>query len=247
MPIDPIYQRLSLLIGEGPLLALQSSRAFVFGLGGVGSWCAEALARSGIGSLVLVDFDAVCATNVNRQLEATAGNVGRPKADEMRDRILTVNPRCGVTAIRREYSRETAGLFDIGAGDYVIDAIDNMAAKLDLIEHAASAGARLFSSMGAAAKLDPTRLRVADIWDTQGCPLAKLVRRGLRLRGFTGHFPAVYSTEHLPIKEISGVPDEAASGPGPARVINGSAAHVTATVGMILAGLVVQDACARNG
>lgn len=273
MSINPILQRLSLITGEEPLLSLQSSRAFVFGLGGVGSWCAEALARSGIGSLVVVDSDIVCITNVNRQLEARVGNVGASKALEMKDRILSVNPLCGVTAIQSVYSRENAALFDIRAGDYVIDAIDSMTFKLDLIEHATSAGATLFSAMGAAAKLDPTRFKVADIWDTQGCPLAKIVRKGLRARGFAGHFKAVYSTENLLPKagiEVSCgthrclCPGNADSSPGADRsglngdgvskewcsskkVINGSAVHVTATVGMILAGLVVRDACERTG
>lgn len=261
MSVDPSLQRLSLLIGEGPLLALQSSRAFVFGLGGVGSWCAEALARSGIGALVLVDYDLICETNVNRQLEALPSNVGKPKADEMAARIAAVSPRCRVTAVREAYSRDAAASFDISGGDYVIDAIDSIEAKLDLIEHAVSAGARLFSSMGAALKLDPTRLRVADIWDTQGCPLAKLVRSGLRKRGFTGHFPAVFSTEVIapkaraepvagtcePVAGSREPPDGESSPKGPApKRVNGSAVHVTASAGMILAGLVVRDACGRG-
>lgn len=239
MSINPMLQRLSLITGEEPLLALQSSRAFVFGLGGVGSWCAEALARSGVGSLVLVDSDIVCVTNVNRQLEARMGNVGKSKALEMKDRLLSVNPLCAVTAVQNVYSRDNAGLFDITVGDYVIDAIDSVTFKLDLIEHASSAGARLFSAMGAAAKLDPTRLKVADIWETQGCPLAKLVRKGLRARGFDGHFLAVFSRENLPPRQGIEAIDVNRT------VINGSAVHVTATAGMILAGLVVQDACAR--
>jgi tRNA threonylcarbamoyladenosine dehydratase len=271
MPINPMFQRLSLITGEKALLALQSSRAFVFGLGGVGSWCAEALARSGVGSLVIVDSDIVCVTNVNRQLEARVGNVGKPKALEMKDRLLSVNPLCDVTAVQAVYSRENAGRYDIREGDYVIDAIDSMTFKLDLIEHASSAGATLFSAMGAAAKLDPTRFKVADIWDTQGCPLAKIVRKGLRARGFTGHFKAVYSTENLPPKAGIGVScgthrclcqgNADSSGGGDRsgfggdskewcsskKIINGSAVHVTATAGVILAGLVVQDACERAG
>jgi tRNA threonylcarbamoyladenosine dehydratase len=246
MPINPMFQRLALVTGEGPLSALQSSRAFVFGLGGVGSWCAEALARSGAGSLVLVDSDIVCVTNVNRQLEARLGNVGKSKALELRERILSVNPLCDVTAMQAVYSRENAARFDIHAGDYVIDAIDSVTFKLDLIEHATAAGATLFSAMGAAAKLDPTALKVADIWDTQGCPLAKLVRKGLRARGFSGHFKAVYSQENLlPKADIAVSGDESKEGCSSKKVINGSAVHVTATAGMILAGLVVQDACAR--
>jgi len=167
MPVHPVFNRLALITGEPALDALRSSRAFVFGLGGVGSWCAEGLSRSGIGSLVLVDSDVVCLSNVNRQLEAVVSNEGRPKASELEARIKSIHPFCEVTAVRNIYSRENAHLYDIRPGDYVIDAIDSLTFKLDLIEHAVSAGAVLFSSMGAAAKLDPTRFKVADIWDTQ--------------------------------------------------------------------------------
>ena len=265
MSINPIFQRLSLITGEAPIRSLQETRAFVFGIGGVGSWCAEALVRSGIGRLVIVDSDIICITNVNRQLEATARNVGKSKVSELKVRLEEINPACEIVAIQKVYSRENSSLFDIASGDYVIDAIDSLTYKLDLIEHAFSAGARLFSAMGAAAKLDPTRFKVADIWETQGCPLAKLVRQGLRKRGFTGHFLAVYSTENLPPKPGASVScgslqclcPGAAGGTGEnpdakewcssKKVINGSAVHVTATVGMILAGLVVQDMYSRCG
>ncbi|HPO01908.1 MAG TPA: tRNA threonylcarbamoyladenosine dehydratase [Treponemataceae bacterium] len=268
MPVHPVFNRLALITGEPALDALRSSRAFVFGLGGVGSWCAEGLSRSGIGSLVLVDSDVVCLSNVNRQLEAVVSNEGRPKASELEARIKSIHPFCEVTAVRNIYSRENAHLYDIRPGDYVIDAIDSLTFKLDLIEHAVSAGAVLFSSMGAAAKLDPTRFKVSDIWDTQGCPLARLVRQGLRKRGFDGHFPVVFSSENLPRRDEITVAEtprdeapscESSSGSAPAqseggetidwnlskKIINGSAVHVTATVGMILSGLVVQHAYRR--
>ncbi|HPX26225.1 MAG TPA: tRNA threonylcarbamoyladenosine dehydratase, partial [Treponemataceae bacterium] len=156
-------------------------------------------------------------------------------------------------------SKENSGLFDIKPDDYVIDAIDSLTYKLDLIEHAVSVGAHFFASMGAASKLDPTQFKVADIWKTSGCPLARLVRTGLRKRGFTGHFLAVYSTENLPRKEGTEVscgtskclcssvhnPD-AKEWCSSKKVINGSAVHVTATAGMILCALVVQDAVERG-
>jgi tRNA A37 threonylcarbamoyladenosine dehydratase len=198
MPINPVFQRLSLLTGARGLDALAEARVIVFGLGGVGSWCAEALVRSGLGTLGRVESDTVSVTNLNRQVQATTGTIGLAKAEALRVRLLEINPRCRVTAFDRVFSRETAAIFGIGRGVYVIDAIDSLTYKLDLIELCTEAGAILFSSMGMAQKLDPTRLKTADIWETAGCPLARLVRQGLRKRGYRGRFTAVYSTERLP-------------------------------------------------
>lgn len=236
---DSLYfHRLALLTGEQTVQLLNSSRVFIFGLGGVGSWCAEGLVRSGVGSVVLVDFDTICPTNVNRQLQATSQAIGKKKADELACRLSLIYPACHIESRSECFSKKNAHFFDIRSDDYVIDAIDSLENKLDLIEYAYDKGARLFSSMGAARKLDPTKLRTADIWDTQGCPLARMVRQGLRRRGWNGHFTAVYSTEQaLPVK--TNTTEEAP--------INGSAVHVTATAGMILAGLVVQDAHSRSG
>lgn len=259
MSLNPIFQRLSLITGEKPIQILRDSRAFVFGLGGVGSWCAEGLVRSGIGTIVIVDSDTICITNVNRQLQATYKNVGESKVYELKKRLDDINPSCKVIPMHEIYSKENRALFDITPDDYVIDAIDSLTYKLDLIEHAISVGARFFASMGAAAKLDPTQFKVADIWNTSGCPLARLVRTGLRKRGFTGHFPAVFSSENRPPKEGAEVSCGSKKCLCPAardpdakewcsskKIINGSAVHVTATVGMILCGLVVQDAVARS-
>jgi tRNA threonylcarbamoyladenosine dehydratase len=259
MPVKPIFQRLSLVTGEAALDILASSRAFVFGLGGVGSWCAEALVRSGIGNIVLVDSDTVCVTNVNRQLQATCANIGKFKVSELAARLAEINPDCRIAALPKVYQASSRADFDIGAGDYVIDAIDSIGCKIDLIAYAKERGATLFSSMGTGAKLDPTRLRVADIWKTNVCPLARLVRKGLRSRGFKGHFKVVYSEEQIPAREGVAVSCGTGACLCPARgedgakewcsqkkVINGSAVHVTASAGMILAGLVVQDACSRS-
>jgi tRNA A37 threonylcarbamoyladenosine dehydratase len=199
MPINPVFQRLSLLTGRRGLDALDEARAIIFGLGGVGSWCAEALVRSGIGNIGIVDSDTVCVTNINRQVQATTGTIGLFKAEALRTRLLEINPRCRVTAFNRVFSRETADSFGISRGVYVIDAIDSLTHKLDLIELCSEAGAALFSSMGMAQKLDPTRLKTADIWETTGCPLARLVRQGLRKRAYRGRFTVVYSTERLPL------------------------------------------------
>ncbi|MDR2768629.1 MAG: tRNA threonylcarbamoyladenosine dehydratase [Treponema sp.] len=254
MPVNPLFQRLSLLAGKSAIDALDAARVIVFGLGGVGSWAAEALVRSGIGRIGIVDSDTVCVTNINRQVQALPSTVGQPKAAALRKRLLEINPQCEVTAFEKVFSKESAPLFEIEKADYVIDAIDSLGFKLDLIEASALAGVRLYSSMGMAQKLDPTRLKTAGIWETHGCPLARLVRAGLRKRGFTGSFTVVYSDERLPLAEDG----ESACGSGRCfcvrdqcgteiewcaskKVINGSAVTVTATAGMVLASLVLRD------
>jgi tRNA A37 threonylcarbamoyladenosine dehydratase len=261
MSVNPLFQRLALLTGADAMEILGQTRVMVVGVGGVGSWCAEALARSGIGDITLVDSDRVCVTNINRQVQATTGTIGRTKVEVLRERLLEINPGCRVTAWGKVFSRETADFFDTERTDYIIDAIDSLTHKLDLIELAWNRGVPLFSCMGMAQKLDPTRLKTGDIWETSGCPLARLVRAGLRKRGFRGRFTAVYSTEQLPLRREL----ETACGTGqclcPARnscdgggnaetpvewcsskkVINGSAVTVTAAAGMILASLVLRD------
>ncbi|MCL1836519.1 MAG: tRNA threonylcarbamoyladenosine dehydratase [Treponema sp.] len=240
--IDPLFQRLALITGEAVLEKLWRTAVLVFGLGGVGSWCAEALVRSGVGRIGIVDCDTVCASNVNRQVQASSRTLGRGKAEALRERLLEINPRCEVAARETIFSRENAANFGIGQADYVIDAIDTMPHKLDLIETAYAAGVCLFSSMGMAQKIDPTRIRTAGIWDTRGCPLARLVRSGLRRRGFAGSFTAVYSDERLPRRDEIAVGNEGAGQqPGGGKIINGSAVTVTASAGMALAALVLRD------
>jgi tRNA A37 threonylcarbamoyladenosine dehydratase len=245
---------------------LGRTRVMVFGVGGVGSWCAEALARSGIGDIAMVDSDRVCVTNINRQVQATTGTIGRTKVEVLRERLLEINPGCRVTAWGKVFSRETAETFGIEGADYIIDAIDSLTHKLDLIELAWDRGIPLFSCMGMAQKLDPTRLKTGDIWETAGCPLARLVRAGLRKRGFRGRFTAVYSTERLPLRREIGTAcgtsqclcparhhcDEeggktSAEWCGSKKVINGSSVTVTAAAGMILASLVLRDIYDRQG
>jgi tRNA A37 threonylcarbamoyladenosine dehydratase len=264
MSVNPMFQRLTLLTGSEAMEALDAARVIVFGVGGVGSWCAEALVRSGVGHIAIVDSDTVCVTNINRQVQATAATVGQFKVEVLKARLLEINPGADVAAFPRVFSRETAAGFGIENADYVIDAIDSLSYKLDLIEYTIAAGVPLFSSMGMAQKLDPTRLKTADIWETQGCPLARLVRAGLRKRGFQGRFPVVYSPERLPLHtgvaaacgsaqclcparnsadlRSSEVPVEWCSSK---KVINGSAVTVTAAAGMILGSLVIQDVYAR--
>ena len=254
MNLNPFFGRLTLLTGPEAAQALERSRVMVFGLGGVGSWCAEALARSGIGNICLVDSDVICDSNINRQVQASTHTIGRLKSEVLEERLKEINPSCGVTSIPRFFSRETSGIFDFNGTDYVIDAIDTLGSKLDLIETAQASGACLFSCMGMARKLDPTLIRTADIWETSGCPLARLVRQGLRKRNFIGHFTAVYSDECLDRRPDSGdlstAPDlspdmSTAKGDRGKKIINGSAVTVTAAAGMVLASLVIRDVCAR--
>ena len=249
------FQRLAMLVGEGALERLWRTQVLVFGVGGVGGWCAEALARSGVGRICIADFDAVCESNINRQLQATSRTLGRAKVDVLKERLLEISPGCEVVAWERRFSRESAGEFGIGAADFVVDAIDNLADKLDLIEAACASGARLFSSMGMARKMDPTRVKTASVWETRGCPLARLVRQGLRKRGFRGDFTVVYGEEcldNVPINFYSdaGAPPDVDSAVGQARrgkPPNGSVVTVTATAGMILASLVLCGVCGEPG
>ena len=261
MAVNPIYQRMQLLTGTAALRRLNETRVIIFGLGGVGSWAAEALVRSGVLDLTLVDNDVICITNVNRQLQATTKNVGQPKVAELRDRLLTLNPRCTITTVQKVYEPATADEFDLATYDYVLDCIDSISCKVELITRAAAAGTRLLSSMGAAAKLDPTQIRVASIWETEGCPLARIIRRKLREAGFAGDFKTVFSPESLAPVEHTNVACGTHKCHCPAyipadgsehkdwcatkKVINGSAVHITATFGMFLSGLLIQDVVSR--
>ena len=245
---SPLFRRLTLITGSGAARALEESRVIVVGIGGVGSWAAEALVRSGVGSVSIVDSDRVCVSNTNRQIQAASTNIGRLKTEALEERLRDINPSCEVRAFPRFFSRETAESFGISAADFVIDAIDTLQSKLDLIEVSLAAGKKLFSSMGMGKKLDPTLIRTADIWKTEACPLARLVRNGLRRRKCYGHFMAVYSPERLPVREPDdgGVDDGASAEEGGARkAIFGSAVTVTATAGMVLASLVLRDVYAR--
>jgi tRNA A37 threonylcarbamoyladenosine dehydratase len=252
----PEFHRFGLLAGTGVLSALKKTRVIVFGLGGVGSWAAEALVRSGVGRVALVDNDSVCVTNINRQVQATQNTIGFPKAEALLKRLLEINPCCEARAFNQVFSRETAPLFEIEQADYVIDAIDSLTHKLDLIETASAFSPVFFSSMGMACKLDPERLKTADIWETKGCPLARLVRQGLRRRGFTGHFTVVYSDEHIAgardIENVCGTAkcfcaNRDTEWCSSKKAINGSAVTVTASAGMILASLVIRDVVNRYG
>ena len=171
-----IFNRTSLLLGDDVMGDIYQKRVIIFGLGGVGSWCAESLVRSGIKELVLVDSDRVCVTNVNRQLMATTKTVGQVKVDVLKNRLLEINPHANIVALQDIYEEANTDKFQLDTFDYIIDAIDSLENKMQLLWHATSTKATVFSSMGAALKMDPTRIKVAEFWKVAGCPLARALR-----------------------------------------------------------------------
>ncbi len=252
MSHNPLFQRLEIIAGEQGISALSRARVIVFGVGGVGSWAAEALARSGVGGITLVDSDTVCVTNINRQVQATTQSVGKSKVIELAARLHSINPAADVTPLQKVFSRATAGDFGLESYPYVIDAIDSLSNKVDLIIAASKAGAKVFSALGASNKLDPGRIRVDSLWNSQGCPLGRYIRKRLRRKGFTGGVVCVYSEENLPLQPVKnpcGTSDclcprtsgDSAEWCSTKKQINGSAVHITGSFGFYLAGLVVQD------
>lgn len=237
-----IFSRTELLLGEETMQRLASKRVIVFGVGGVGSWCAESLIRSGIQNLTLVDGDSVSESNLNRQLPATTRTIGRVKVDVLKERLLEINPEACITARHERFSQENAQDFDLGSFDYVIDAIDSLKDKAQLILSACSSGATLFSSMGAGAKIDPTRIKACEFWEVKGDPLARMIRKKFKhLDLFPERkFLCVCSDELLENKGPK-VPVEDSS----KACVNGTMAHITAIFGFTLAGLVIKDIC-RN-
>lgn len=226
MSAEHIFHRLELLTGKPGLGKLRNTRVAVFGLGGVGSWAAEGLVRSGVGLMTLIDNDVVDISNINRQIQAHTRNIGQPKVDELASRLALINPDCHIQALQQYYDPDSAPGFQLASFDYVLDCIDSVPSKVDLVMRASGEGCTVFSSMGAAFKLDPSQIKIGSIWQTGGCPLAKVIRRRLRQQEFNGDFQTVFSSE---TREISD------------RSVNGSAVQVTATFGMFLTGLVVQD------
>jgi tRNA A37 threonylcarbamoyladenosine dehydratase len=241
---DPIYSRTKLLVGDATMAALGSARVLIFGVGGVGSWCAEGLVRSGITHLTLVDSDTVSVSNINRQLMATSRTVGRPKVEALRDRLLEINPNAEILALQRPYNEETAASFQMEAYDYIIDAIDSLKEKSDLILRATRTPAVFFSSMGAALKVDPQAVKVAEFWNVRGCPLGAAIRKKFKQNHtWPGHkFRCVYDEEVLPNRGAALAADATNSEwDGKKAQINGTTAHITAIFGMTLCGLVIGD------
>lgn len=233
------FSRTRLLIGEAGMERLKRARVAVFGLGGVGSYVVEALARSGVGTLDLIDSDRISLTNLNRLLYATHGNVGRLKTEVVSERIHAICPDTIVHTFSHFYTLETASLFDFMQYDYVADAIDTVAGKLSLVEQAHAANVPIISSMGAGNKLDPTAFEVADVFQTSVCPLARVMRRELKKRGIS-HLKVVYSKEP-PVVPVSDEPNDPALDPCAKRQTPGSCAFVPSVAGLIMAGEIIRD------
>ena len=228
------FLRTEMLLGEAAMDRLASSHVAVFGLGGVGSWCAEALARAGIGALTLVDNDQVGLTNINRQIQALHSTVGLDKTEALARRVRDINPDCSLWLISEKYEADSRERFFDVRYDYIVDAIDLVACKLDLIETALGRGIPIISSMGTGNKLDPSQFRVADLSKTEGCALARILRKELKKRGIV-HHKVVFSPE-LPVKSA-----QMEEPPPGRRTVPASAPWVPPVAGFLLAGAVIQD------
>ena len=231
--MEGLFERSELLLGQSAMQKLRSARVILFGVGGVGSWCAEGLVRSGVENLTIVDVDQVAPSNVNRQLEATSSTIGLSKVECMRRRLLEINPEAQIEAVEKRFSEERAEEFELARYDVIIDAIDSLKDKIALLLAASRTEAKVFSSMGAALKLDPSRVRVAEFWQVRGCPLGAMLRKRMRQAGTVPQkeILCVYDDEVL---ENKGVCAEGTR-------INGSLVHITSIFGMTLCGLVIQS------
>lgn len=229
------FSRSQILLGEEGLKKLSLSRVALFGVGGVGGYCAEALARAGVGAIDLIDNDRVSETNINRQIIALRSTVGRYKTEVMKERIADINPECRVTCHNIFFLSSCGDMPDFSQFDYVIDAIDTVSGKIEIIARAKSAGVPVISCMGAGNKLDPTAFEVADIAKTSVCPLAKVMRRELKKRDISG-VKVVYSKE-----EPRPALDEAEESKASGRAVSGSVSFVPSVAGLIAAGEVIKD------
>lgn len=228
------FARTELLLGEEAMQRLQNARVAVFGVGGVGGYAVEALARSGVGALDLIDSDTVAESNLNRQIIALRSTIGQYKTDVAKARIMDINPDCRVTVYHTFYLPETAHTFDFSQYDYIVDAIDTVKGKLALVEQAQAAGTPVICSMGTGNKLDPTRFEVADIYKTSVCPLARVMRYECKKRGVK-RLKVVYSKEP-PVRPVKKTDEQTVR-----RDIPGSTAFVPPVAGLILAGEVIKD------
>ena len=233
--MDDQFSRTRLLLGDDGIEKLKNARVAVFGVGGVGGYAVEALARAGVGALDLIDNDTVARSNLNRQIIATHDTIGKLKVDVAADRVHAINPDCTVRVYRTFYLPETKDQFDFTQYDYVVDAIDTVSGKISLVLQAKEAGVPIISAMGAGNKLDPSRFEVADLYKTSVCPLARVMRTECRKRGIK-HLKVVYSKEP-PVTPLVSAEDMA---PGK-RSVPGSVSFVPAAAGLILAGEVVRD------
>ena len=223
-----MFTRTIQLLGEQGFQTLQRTRVILFGVGGVGGWCAEVLLRTGIGHLTIVDFDQIDITNINRQVVATHTNIGQSKVMQMRDRLLSIHPLADIQAIDCQYNAETVNIFNLSEYDIVVDAIDMVDCKMLLLNQATKAGCRVYSSMGAGRKTDPQKVRTAEFWKVTGCPLARALRTRMKKQNMLPSAPirCVYS------EEISGE--------------QGTLATVVGVFGMTLAGMIITDCTSQH-
>jgi len=242
-----IFNRVRLLTGNDGFEALSSTRVIVVGVGGVGSWCAESLIRTGIGGITLVDADTVAESNINRQLMAMNSTVGQSKVNILAERLADINPDAAITPIHSRYTAETSADFNLSSYNYIIDAIDSLADKASLILEATALPrpTRFYSSMGAALRLDPTRIETAEFWKVEGDPLAAALRRRFRKSGAMPRrkFTCVYSRELL--HNRADIADTSGAMTYGKTAVNGAVAHITAIFGFTLAGLVINDILSR--
>ena len=232
------FDRTELLLGAAAMEKLKNARVAIFGLGGVGGYVAEALARCGVGAMELVDHDTISLSNINRQVLALHSTVGLPKAEAAKRRVLDINPNCAVIARQEFYGPDTAQSFDFTGYDYVVDAIDTVTGKLALIAAAKAASVPILCCMGTGNKLDASRFQIADISKTTVCPLARIMRKECAKRGFK-HVKALFSTEDALTPELT--PEAAAEMPEGRRSVPGSVAFVPSVAGLLIAGEVVKD------
>lgn len=234
----PAFIRTERLVGAEAMDRISKARVLLFGVGGVGSWCAEGLVRSGVEHLTIVDSDEVSESNINRQLMATVHTIGHPKVEALKEHLLRINPEADIIALQQTYSDENYADFCMDEYDCIIDAIDSLKDKASLILRATATKAKFYSSMGAALKTDPRQVRVAEFWEVRGCPLGAALRKKLRREKTIPSKPflCVYDEEVLPnAGESTEVPDHGKA------VVNGTMAHITAIFGFTLSGLALED------
>lgn len=236
---EDIFDRTQLLLGKDVMLRISEAKVIIFGIGGVGSWVAESLVRTGIRHLTLVDSDKVSVSNINRQMPATHSSIGESKTEAAKRRLLDINPDAEINAIDIFYDETTASGIDLAEYDYIVDAIDSLKDKALLILNATKSGKRFFSSMGAALKMDPCKVKVAEFWDVKGCPLARALRNKFKKEHRFPYrkFTCVFSDELLDNKGTTSEKCDYKA------CINGSLCHITAIFGMTLAGEIIIDLC----
>ena len=240
---NQLFSRTSLLVGDDVMKAFSEARVIIFGAGGVGSWCAEGLVRSGVRHLTIVDPDRVNPTNVNRQLQATSRTIGEVKVEALKARLMEINPYAEITALQKVYEDENYQDWGFEDYDYIIDAIDSLKDKISLLLRASQFKAKIYSSMGAALKVDPTKIKVAEFWDVRGCPLGSMLRKRMRQAKTFPHknIYCVYDEEVLENRGIAPAPADDNPMESKKAVTNGTTGHITAIFGMTLAGLVIKD------